>query len=219
MIIFHGQGTVYAKESPNYHPGIVVEFNETAYMNDNLFLKYIELYLIPALGGRPSLFALDLCSSHKPPAVLDILCRNKIKPSLIPASCTGLLQPLDVSVNKPLKAKIRDLTDEAILDCENEFEKWTVGDRRILTTWCVGDAWYQFCVEKQDLVKRVFRKVGLSLPIDGSADCELDIKGFSGLDIGDWQRVDEENTDSLQFADVNNKHDECRLVEFVADGE
>lgn len=179
-------------------------------MNDNLFPKYIELYLIPALGGWPSLFALYLCSSHKTPVVLDVLHYNKIKPTLIPAGCTGLLQPLDVSVNKPLKAKIRDLIDEAILDSENinEFEKWTVGDRRILTTWCVGDAWYQFCIEKQDLVKKVFRKV---------ADQELDIKGFSGSDIGDWKHVDERDTTST-LADVNSKHDECSLVEFVADG-
>lgn len=106
MVVFHGQGTVYAKESPKYHPDVVVEFNKTAYMNDNLFLKYIELYLIPALGGQPSLFALDLCSSHKTLAVLDVLCYTKIKPTLIPADCTGLLQPLDVSVNKLLIAKI-----------------------------------------------------------------------------------------------------------------
>lgn len=76
MIIFHGHSTVYAKVSSIYHTGVVVKLNETAYMNDILFLKYLELYLIPALGGRPSLFALDLCSSDKTPAVLDILHYN-----------------------------------------------------------------------------------------------------------------------------------------------
>lgn len=64
----------------------------------------------------------------------------------------------------------------------------------------------------------MFRKVGLSLPIDGSADQKLDIKGFSGIDIGDWRRVDEQDTGST-LAGVNSKHDECSLVEFVADGE
>lgn len=191
IIIFHGEGTVYAKEATKYHPGVVVEFNITAYMNNNLFLKYIQLYLIPALGNRPSLFAMDMCSSHKTSTVLQTLRQHKIVSTLIPAGCTSLVQPLDVSINKPLKARIRDLTDEAILDCESveDFEKWSVGERRILTTWCVGDAWYQFCVEKQDIVKKVFRKVGLFLPIDGSADCELDIKGFMELNIGDWRRV------------------------------
>lgn len=188
MILFHDQGAVYAKESPQYHPGVLVEFNETAYMNDNLFLKYIQ---------------------------------HQITSTMIPGGCTGLIQPLDVSVNKPLKARIRDLTDEAILECESfdHFEKWSVGQRRIMTTWCVGDAWYAFCIEKQDLVKRVFRKVGLSLPIDGSADHELDIKGFCGIDIGDWTQVEGSNEEDTQLADVNMEHDNYDLVEFVADGE
>lgn len=220
MVLFHGLGTVYEKESPKYHPGVLVEFNATAYMNDKLFLKYIELYLLPALGSgnKPSLFALDLCSSHKTPAVLDSLRSHKIIPTLIPGGCTSLIQPLDVSINKPLKARIRDLTDEAILDCENatDFEKWSVGDRRVLTTWCVGDAWYQFCIEKQHLVKRVFRKVGLSLPIDGSADHELDIKGFSEIDIGDW-RSQKDDSPELEFADVIMR--DCDSIEYVADGE
>lgn len=51
MIIFHGTGQQLGREHESYHPGVLVEFNETAYMNDILFLKYIELYLIPALQG------------------------------------------------------------------------------------------------------------------------------------------------------------------------
>lgn len=185
MIIFHEEGTVYEKEAPDNHSSVLVEFNTTAYMNDHLFPKYIELHLLPVLENQPSLFAIDPYSSYKTPAVLKTLRHHKIMPSLIPAGCTSLVQPLDVSINKLLNACIRDLTDEAILDCERveEFEKGSVGQRWVLTTWCVGDAWYLFCIEKQDIIKRVFRKVGLSLPIDGSADHELDIKGFGEIDI------------------------------------
>lgn len=219
LILFHGEGKVYEKESPKYHPDVIVEFNTTAYMNDNLFLYYIEQYLMPVLGNRPTLFAIDQCSSHKTPDVLDSLRTRNIMPTLIPGGCTSLIQPLDVSINKPLKARIRDLTDEAIFACERieDFEKWSVGDRRVLTTWCVGDAWYQFCVEKQDLVTSVFRKVGLSLPIDGSADHELDIKGFAGIAIGDWKSPNDEL--DLDFLDVNREHDDCDSIDFVADGE
>lgn len=63
MILFHGEGTVYAKESPKYHPDIIVEFNSTAQINDNLFLRYIELYLIPALSNKPSL-SLSIYALH-----------------------------------------------------------------------------------------------------------------------------------------------------------
>ncbi|RPA91146.1 DDE-domain-containing protein, partial [Choiromyces venosus 120613-1] len=189
LIILHGKGNVYEKEKDLYHIGVLVEFNDEAYMNGELFHKYITDYIIPVLEVRPSLFALDLCSAHTTEPVMELFHSNSIIPSLIPAGCTSLLQPLDVSVNKPLKGIIRDLTDEAIMDCESveTFEKWSVGQRRILTTNCVDDAWYQFCIEKKDIVESVFRKVGLSLPADGSNDKELDIKGFEGIEIGDWK--------------------------------
>lgn len=49
--------------------------------------------------------------------------------------------------------------------------------------------------------------VGLSLPvyIDGSADHELGIKGFAGIEIGDWRRdlATIENGD--QFADIREE--------------
>ena len=199
MIIFHGTGRRLGRERERYYHNMLVEFNPTAYMNDNLFERYITEHLIPVLGGRPTLFALDLMGSHKTPTVLNLLRQNNITPSLIPGGCTGLLQPLDVSVNKPLKEVIRDLTDERIFELESvdEFEKWTVSERRIMTTHTVGKAFYQFHEEKSALIRTSFRKVGLSLPIDGSSDHELDIKGFENLEIGNW----EEDLESLDDGD------------------
>ena len=107
MVIFHGTGKRLGDEFDYYHPGVLIEFNEKAYMNDQLFLRYITDYLIPALEGRPTLFALDLMGSHKTPAVLDTLRKHQIIPSLIPGGCTSLVQPLDVSINKPMKDMIR----------------------------------------------------------------------------------------------------------------
>ncbi|KAG0131749.1 hypothetical protein HOY82DRAFT_607667 [Tuber indicum] len=139
-----------------------------AYMNEDLFKRYITNYLLPVLGGRPKLFAMDLMGSHKIPAVL----------------------PLDVSVNKPLKDRLRFLTSEQICKLESgeEFEKWTIRDCRIMTTFCVIEAFYGFHNEKGEVICRSFRKVGLALPIDGSLDHELDIKGFAGLEIGNWRQ-------------------------------
>ncbi|RPB06019.1 hypothetical protein L873DRAFT_15434 [Choiromyces venosus 120613-1] len=73
MIIFRGKGTRLGREKEKYHAGVEVEFNEKAYMNDQLFLQYIENHLVPTLGGCPSLFTIDLMGSHKTPAVLDKL--------------------------------------------------------------------------------------------------------------------------------------------------
>ena len=54
-----------------------------------------------------------------------------------------------------------------------------VGRRRIAITWAVGEAWETFSREKAEVVRRSFRVVGLSLPLDGSEDKELSIKGLA----------------------------------------
>jgi len=152
--------------------------------------------------------------SHKTPAILDLLRSNKITPSFIPGGCTGLVQPLDISVNKPFKELVRELTDEKIFELESidQFERWTVGDRRVVTTFCVGDAFYQFHQEKGEIIRRAFRKVGLSLPVDGSSDSELDIKGFHGLQIGNWE---EEIMEPDERADISIENDQNEDIEFV----
>ena len=151
--------------------------------------------------------------SHKTPAVLQLFRDHNITPSLIPAGCTSLVQPLDVSINKPFKGLMRDITDEKIFELESaaEFEKWTVGDRRVMTTYCVGKAFDQFHSTKSHVISTSFHKLGLSLPIDGSSDYELDIKGFSKLEIGDWIQ-DLSLLDDR--ADVENEEDD--ETEFVA---
>ena len=135
-------------------------------------------------------FAMDLMGSHKMPTILDLLSKSNITPSFIPAGCTSLVQPLDVSVNKPLKDGLRYLTNERIFELESmaEFEKWAPRDRRIMITHCVGKAFYEFHAERREVIQRSFQKVGLTLPIDGSLDHELDVKGFMGLEVGDWRR-------------------------------
>jgi hypothetical protein len=58
-------------------------------------------------------------------------------------------------------------------------------------TRCVGQAWEQFSSTRKEVVVQSFRKLGMSLPIDGSCDAELSIKGLdpevlrSGLK--DWR--------------------------------
>ena len=183
-------------------------------MNDQLFLRYIEEHLVPVLGGHPTLFALDLMGSHKTSGVLDKLRSHNIIPSLIPGGCTSLIQPLDVSIYKPFKEILRGLTHTAIFESESveAFDKWTVGESCILTTSRLGDTFYKFHLEKGDIIWKVFRKVGLSLPVDGSCDHELDIKGFSGLEIGDWH-VDYGVVDEAGDISINN--DDDNAIEFV----
>ena len=82
------------------------------------------------------------------PVVYARLARHSITPSLIPGGTTGLIQVVDVCVNRSFKAILKDVTDEiidgrgeeALLWLDNTSES-AVGRRRVLMTRAVGEAW------------------------------------------------------------------------------
>jgi len=154
IVIFRGKGDRLEREKEKYYPGVKVEFNQKAYMNDQLFLQYIEKHLVQALGGRPSLFVIDLMELHTTSTFLEKLPTQNIPTSLIPGGCTVFLQPLDVAINKAFEEMIQELTNTAILDTEDAetFPQWTVSDWQILTMTCVGDAFYQFHLESSKII-------------------------------------------------------------------
>ena len=82
---------------------------------------------------------------------------------------------------------IGELTNTVIFEAEDAdiFHKWTVINHRILTMACVADAFYQFYLDKSEIIPPVFHQVGLSLPIDGTHDSGLNIKGFPVVEVGD----------------------------------
>jgi len=198
-IIFHGKssdrGTIRRKEEHHWHPGVTVEINETAYNNEELFLQFIDEELIPALqkapgtipdNARESLLLMDVAGFHTTPQVLQKLRSASITTSLIPSGCTGLLQPLDTAVNKPFKQYLREYTDAYTLGKQSSIQKWSTSDKRIMVIHVVGEAWAHFQQEKKDLITKAFRDVGVTLPVDGSQDQDIHIKGFDNIAVGDW---------------------------------
>lgn len=71
-----------------------------------------------------------------------------------------------------------DTEEEEILKAGGKLTGSAVGRRRVAASWAVGAAWERFSQTKGEVVRRSFRCVGLSLPIDGSADEEISIKGI-----------------------------------------
>ena len=109
------------------------------------------------------------------------------------------MQALDVAVNAPLKARISELAD---ISYDENFAQWekglyTVGDRRVMLTKWVGQAWRELHAEKSDLIRSTFRKLGLSLAVDGSEDVELSIKDLPGMEVGDWRLTTDQVNEQL----------------------
>jgi hypothetical protein len=184
---------VYDAERSRYHPGVVVLFNTEAYCNEEVTLWWMKEYLIPTmqkekpvtteiLPGRtspsseyPSLLALDVVSFQRTEQVKALLREHNIAAAVIPAHCTGALQPLDVCFNSPFKQRLKDWMDNRLQELEDEEESSSrtvsqdsaVGERRILVTHAVGEVWKSFVAEKREMIIQSFQKTGIALPVDG----------------------------------------------------
>lgn len=212
-LIFHGTSgeNIRRREGHLWHTGVTVEFNDTAYNNEQLFLDFIESELCPVLRNthnpppsqtphtthdrgplaelnHESLLLMDVAGFHTTETVLEKLRSARITTSLIPSGCTGLFQPLDTAVNKPFKSYLREYTDTYIevRSRSNPAEKWSVSDKRIMVTHVVANAWSAFTSEKDELIRKSFRDLGVTLPIDGSKDNQIRVKGFENINLGDW---------------------------------
>jgi hypothetical protein len=76
---------------------------------------------------------MDSASFHKTDDVKQLLKENQVTLAVIPPGCTGLLQPLDVAINKAFKALLR-VHLERILEMEADGEvsgRAAVSARRI----------------------------------------------------------------------------------------
>ena len=122
---------------------------------------------------------------------------------LVPPGCTSLEQPIDVVFNKPFKSAVEKLATEHMRDNLNDYltGKLTAGQRRVLFTKWIGQAWEETAGNKE-MVIRSFKKFGISVAIDGSEDDEINITGLEDYRVGD-----EEDQENDPFADLHNDSD------------
>ena len=182
------------KEMQSYHAGVSVKWNEKAYSNSQVMCQWLKSSYKYATEGfydpkRPRLLLLDVFTGHKTDEVRQSLRELKTTVSMIPPGCTGFVQPLDVAINKPLKDMIQE---EAELHFDEHMDEWakgkySVADRRIMLTHWVGKAWIKFHERHRNTIIRAFRKIGVTLAIDGSEDTELSIKDVPDVEVGDWR--------------------------------
>jgi len=67
------------------------------------------------LGSRPTLLALDMFGGHKTDEVLDTMRAHNITLSVIPGGCTSMVQPLNISINRPYKDILKVSINKALV--------------------------------------------------------------------------------------------------------
>ena len=113
------------------------------------------------------------------------------------------------------RLNVIEAEEERILTSGATLAGSMVRRRRILTTWAVGEAGEIFTPERAEVIKKSFWILGLALPINGTCDKEISIKGLdcTYLDEGikDWQiganlGIDLEDN-SIELAEVEDNEE------------
>ena len=104
-------------------PRVMVSFNSKAYATTATILRWLLKQLLPELGGLPSLLIMDLLRSHRTKPVKKLLKKNDVTLSLVPAGCTDIVQPGDISFNRPFKDMLKEEIDKEFEGADNNIVK------------------------------------------------------------------------------------------------
>jgi len=202
LVMFRGKpgvGDARRKaEFKKYAKGVHVIFNDKAYANGENLKQWARQQFkwgspFSPADNEPRLLSMDVFAAHKKSTdeikaqddFVSELHNMNTTTSLIPPGGTGYVQVLDISINKLIKTKITEY-EEAHYDLyEDKWKagKFSVQDRRILLVEWVAKAWKDLHDNHQDVIRKTFEQVGLSLNPDGSEDWKLKIRDLLGLTL------------------------------------
>lgn len=197
MIVFRGKRLrITTKERKRWDKRVMVKFQENACVDKTIGLQWVQ-FPWRQTTFEPRLLVLDVHKAQKTEAFIHALRLRHTTPAFVPPGCTGLVQPLDVALNKPFK----NLVDTQYnTHFEEHLDEWVHGklsasERRILMTQWIGSAWTAFCSEYQETIKASFIKCGVTVPIDGSNDAAINIRGLQDYNVPPWRSNKTLNTD------------------------
>lgn len=154
---------------------IHIRAQENGWMNEELMQDWIDTVWGKRPGALlrlPSLLVLDSFKGHLVESVKEKLCDMRTHLAVIPGGLTSVLQPLDVSVNKPFKDYVRKMYVEWMASGEHGLTPTGRIKRPPLETVCewIVAAWDMV---SPSIVEHSFKKTGLSNALDGTEDDAL----------------------------------------------
>ena len=135
FVIFKGK-TKRGLKKVTVPKGVVCTTQAKAWMDEERMLEWIDKVWLPYVGENPALLCLDTFSGHLTDAVKAKFAKIGTKLLVIPGGCTSVLQPLDVSINKPFKSHIRQCWCERMVsEAESGVAKITPASKATLMEW------------------------------------------------------------------------------------
>ena len=137
----------------------VYAVSPNGYMDSELFMLWIQKQFIPQTAhiAKPILLILDGHESHLDVDMIDLLVENNIHLFCLPPHTTNILQPLDVAIFKPLKAKFSNLTDIVKLASLTTSNPLNVSKKNFTALFKVA---FEQCLNV-GIIKNGFRKCGI----------------------------------------------------------
>lgn len=190
-----------------FPPGILVHVQEKGWMDE----QGVKLWLRQIWDRRPgnfnnrSLLVWDMFRSHLTDKVKQDLKDTRTQAAVIPGGLTSILQPMDVSLNKPFKHNLRKLWNDWMVNGEKSYTKSGNMKMPDLDVFC------EFIIKAWDEVKtksviHSFKKCSISNALDGSED---DVLWEADEEQEEETRNEDEESDSDDwdpYYDTNVDH-------------
>lgn len=109
-----------------------IEMQDNAWMNQTIMEKYVDS--LPTSESF-KLLIMDTFAVHKNTSIIEKLHTKRYVVVFVPPGYTDILQPLDVSINKPFKCNIRKQFQDWINSMNYSYEKLPVPTRDLMCKW------------------------------------------------------------------------------------
>jgi hypothetical protein len=188
-------------KSESFPKDVIVRAQEKGWMTEELMLEWLKLVWSCRPGAflnQLSMLVLDAFKEHVTDSVKDQLRKMKTELVVIPGGMTSVLQPMDVSINKSFKDRLRQRYLTWIADPARELTQTGKIKRAApseVARWVLA-AWKAI---PESIIVRSFKKCCISNALDGSEDDILWKGDVEEKDDSDW--VENMDNDSVMSDD------------------
>ena len=182
MVVFKGK-TARSLKTVTQRSDIAIVHQKKAWMDSCLMLKWIKEVLLKHTKKQHCLLVFDSFKAHLTDDVLQALERANASVVVLPGGCTSKAQPVDVSLNRPIKDTVRGLWEEfmtsnmahgsvseAPAPTKNDVVEWIVRAHALLDS-------------QPQCVAKSFKVCGISNKLDGSENalihCAKELPAFT----------------------------------------
>jgi hypothetical protein len=163
MVIYKGTryGRIATRELRDHPQEMKYAMQPKAWFDEATMLDWVDYVLKPYVATAPvgiiPILFLDSFKVHLLGSVTNAIQGLGVELKIIPPGCTGLVQPIDVGINKPFKANMRKIYTEWLLEQDV--------DAAIPSASCLDvSAWILETVKgiKKEMIVNSWRKTGFS---------------------------------------------------------